>query len=264
MTEERAAEPNERNAAPERSAPREQAAPPSPAEPTRRSPMLPVLLSVLALGLAAVSLAGLMKLNQRLNARQPDNALERALEHKVAAIEHRVSHVESLLTTSRHDMVRAELKKMLLNLQELSRLADDQTRAEIAKAEAVLLRLSSPATRVRAKVDLKSARPAPAHVAKPAGAAKEAPRPTAAPKTSPAPHASSTRSSPKAAKAPASASQATNASTPARPKAKPDAKAHEQHPAAGSNAGAGKPDHSAAPKKPAATPATEKPAARAL
>ncbi len=260
MTEERPAEPNEQNAAPEQNAPREQTAPPSPAEPTRRSPMLPVLLSVLALGLAAVSLAGLMKLNQRLNARQPD----RALEHKVAAIEHRVSHVESLLTTSRHDMVRAELKKMLLNLQELSRLADDQTRAEIAKAEAVLLRLSSPATRVRAKVDMKSAKPAPAHGAKPAGAAKEAPKPTAAPKTSPAPHASSTRSSPKAAKAPASASQATNASTPARPKAKPNAKAHEQHPAAGSNAGAGKPDHSAAPKKPAATPATEKPAAMAL
>jgi len=130
---------------------------PQPARPApRRTPFLAYALSALALALAAIALVGMLKLNQRLNAQQPP----RELEHKLAAVEHRVSHVEELLSTSRKDMVRAELKKMLLNLRELSRLADESTRAEIAKAEAVLMRLSSPATRVRAKVDMESTKQA--------------------------------------------------------------------------------------------------------
>lgn len=121
-----------------------------------RTPVMAYMLSALALALAAISLIGMVKLNHRLNAQQPP----RELEHKLAAVEHRVSHVEELLSTSRKDMVRAELKKMLLNLRELSRLADENTRAELSKAEAVLMRLSSPATRVRAKVDMESAKKA--------------------------------------------------------------------------------------------------------
>ena len=56
----------------------------------------------------------------------------------------------------KHSLVQAELKKILLNIRELSRLSDAKTKAEISKAEGILLRLTTPPTRVKAKVDLKS------------------------------------------------------------------------------------------------------------
>jgi len=124
------------------------AAPPQAA----RSSSLPVLLSSLALLLAAFALAATLISNKNMGTRQPLNDIKGQL----SAMESRVNHMEALMATDKHSLIQAELQKMLLNLHELSRLGDNETKAEISKAEAILLRLSTPATRVKAQVDLKS------------------------------------------------------------------------------------------------------------
>ncbi|MDQ6959116.1 MAG: hypothetical protein Q9M24_08425 [Mariprofundaceae bacterium] len=120
-------------------------------KPTRAS-SVPILLSSLALLLAVFALAATLISSKNMGARQPLDDIKAEL----SAMGSRVNHVESLIATDKHGLVQNELKKMLLNLHELSRLGDDETRAEIAKIEAILLRLSTPATKVKAQVDLKS------------------------------------------------------------------------------------------------------------
>jgi len=125
--------------------------PPTVSKPARTS-SVPILLSSLALLLAVFALAATLINSKNMRAQQPLNDIKGQL----SAMESRVNHVETLMATDKHGLVQAELQKMLLNLHELSRLGDNETRAEISKAEAILLRLSMPATRVKAKVDLKT------------------------------------------------------------------------------------------------------------
>jgi len=109
-----------------------------------------LLLAVFALAATLIS--------SNMGTRQPLDDIKGQL----SAMESRVNHMEALMATDKHGLVQAELKKMLLNLHELSRLSDDATRSEISKVEMILLRLSTPATSVKARVDLKSTeQPAP-------------------------------------------------------------------------------------------------------
>ena len=137
--------------------PKAQAPAPSPSAP---SSSIPVLLSSLALLLAALALAATLISNRNMDAQQStDN-----IKNKLSSIENRVDHMEALMATDKHSLVKAQLKKTLLNLHELSRLADKETKSEISRAETILLRLSTPATKIKAKVDLKSAeQPAQQH-----------------------------------------------------------------------------------------------------
>jgi len=125
--------------------------PPTVSKPARTS-SVPILLSSLALLLAVFALAATLINSKNMRAQQPLDDIKGQLN----AMESRVNHVETLMATDKHGLVQAELQKMLLNLHELSRLGDNETRAEISKAEAILLRLSMPTTRVKAKVDLKT------------------------------------------------------------------------------------------------------------
>jgi len=132
----------------------QQAKVPPPASPpsVRSSSSIPVLLSSLALLLAAFALAATLISSKNMGARQSLDVIKGNL----SAMESRVSHMEALMAMDKRGLVQAELQKMLLNLHELSRLGDAETKAEISKAEAILLRLSTPATRVKAKIDLKT------------------------------------------------------------------------------------------------------------
>jgi len=125
--------------------------PPARPQPIRSS-SIPVLLSILALLLAAFALSVALTGNKNMVARQPLDDIKEEL----TAMRNRVNHMEALMATDKRELVQTELKRMLLNLHELSRLGDNKTRSEISKAEAVLLRLSTPKTRVKAQVDLKS------------------------------------------------------------------------------------------------------------
>lgn len=125
--------------------------PPATPSPARAS-SIPILLSSLALLLAVFALAATLINSKNMGARQPLDDIKEEL----SAMESRVNHVESLIATDKQGLVQKTLKKMLFNLHELSRLGDDETRAEIARVEAILLRLSTPATRIKAHVDLKS------------------------------------------------------------------------------------------------------------
>jgi len=131
-------------------------APASP--PPARSSSMAILLSSLALLLAAFALAATLISNKNMGTRQPLTDIQ----GKLNTIENRVDKVEASMATNKRDMVQAELKKMLLNLREMSQLGDNETKSEISKAEAILKRLSSPKTRVKAKVDLQSAEQATA------------------------------------------------------------------------------------------------------
>jgi len=124
---------------------------PATPKPARAS-SIPILLSSLALLLAVFALAATLISSKNMGARQPLDDIKQEL----SAMENRMDHVESLIATDKRGLVQKTLKKMLFNLHELSRLGDDETRAEIARVEAILLRLSTPATKIKAQVDLKS------------------------------------------------------------------------------------------------------------
>jgi len=130
----------------------EQKMQPPATQRTTRASSIPTLVSSLALLLAVFALAATLISSKNMGTRQPLDDIKGQL----SAMESRVNHVEALIATDKHGLVQAELKKMLLNLHELSRLGDDATRSEISKVEAILLRLSTPATKVKAQVDLKS------------------------------------------------------------------------------------------------------------
>ncbi len=121
-----------------------------------RSSFIPVLLSSLALLLAAFALAATLINNKNMNARQP----LADIQGKLSAIETRVDHVEASIATSKRDLVQDKLKTMLLHLRGLSHLANKETGLEINKAEAILRRLSSRGTRIKARIDMKNMKPA--------------------------------------------------------------------------------------------------------
>jgi len=152
--------------------------PPATPKPARAS-SVPILLSSLALLLAVFALAATLISSKNMRAPQPLDVIK----GKLSSMESRVNHMEALMATDKRGLVQAELQKMLLNLHELSRLGDKETRSEISKAEAILLRLSTPVTRVKAKVDLKSAGQAQPDESKASATAPSSPEPAKEPVT---------------------------------------------------------------------------------
>ncbi len=192
----------------EKTAEQEQKAQPPATQKPARASSVPILLSSLALLLAVFALAATLIGSKNMGVRQPLDDIKAEL----SAMESRVDHVESLIATDKRGLVQSELKKMLLNLHELSRLGDDETKAEIARAEAILLRLSTPATRVKAQVDLKSTGQAQPDESKTSATAPSSPEPakepvtqnaqtTQPPEKSPSEHMTEPKSEPAPAKA---------------------------------------------------------------
>lgn len=110
---------------------------------------LPLILSGLAVLLAALALIA----NQMGQPAQNINPLE-TVNSKLGQIEARIGDMESQLTNDKLDVVNMQLKRILLNLEQLSAVADDVTRQKIDQAYRLLKPLSEPAVRIQADVDI--------------------------------------------------------------------------------------------------------------
>jgi len=110
---------------------------------------LPLVLSGIAVLLAALALIA----NQM---GQPEPRMDPldALNSKLGQIEARLGDMESQLTSDKLDVVNMKLKKILLDLEQLSAVADDATRQKIDQAYGLLKALSGPAIKVQAEVDI--------------------------------------------------------------------------------------------------------------
>ncbi len=118
-----------------------------------QSMSLSMLLSILAVLLAAFALVSTLAGNKHMNAQR----VNPATSSRLGALEGRVNHMEALMATDRRGMMQAQVKKLLYNVRELSRLGDAKTKVEISKVENILRRLTTaPATKVKARVDMKS------------------------------------------------------------------------------------------------------------
>jgi len=123
-----------------------------PVQEERRSgTTLPLVLSAIAVVLAALALiAG--QIDRRAEHIDP----MQAVNSKLGQIEARIGDVEAQIRTDKMDVVEIQLKKMLLDLKQLSAIADEATRTKLERAYQSLKPLSSPATRVQAEVDADS------------------------------------------------------------------------------------------------------------
>jgi len=123
-----------------------------PVQEERRSGnTLPLVLSAFAVVLAALALiAG--QIDRRAEHIDP----MQAVNSKLGQIEARIGDVEARIRNDKMDVVEIQLKKMLLDLKQLSAIADEATRNKLERAYQALKPLSSPATRVQAEVDASS------------------------------------------------------------------------------------------------------------
>ena len=112
---------------------------------------LPLVLSGIAVLLAALALIA----NQM---GQPEPRMDPldAVNSKLGQIEARIGDMESQLTNDKLDVVNMRLKRILLDLEQLSTVADDATRSKINQAYQLLEPLTGPATKVKAEVDVQS------------------------------------------------------------------------------------------------------------
>ncbi|MDQ6972250.1 MAG: hypothetical protein Q9M30_06340 [Mariprofundaceae bacterium] len=120
-----------------------------PVQEERRSGnTLPLVLSAIAVVLAALALiAG--QIDRRAEHINP----MQAVNSKLGQIEARIGDVETQIRNDKMDVVEIQLKKMLLELKQLSAIADETTRTKLERAYQALKPLSSPATQVQAEVD---------------------------------------------------------------------------------------------------------------
>ena len=112
---------------------------------------LPLILSGIAVLLAALALIANLMGNQT-----PRVDPLQAVNSKLGQIEARIGDVETQLTSDKLDGVNMQLKRIMLELDQLSSIADDATRSKIRQAYQLLKPLSEPATRVKAEVDVQS------------------------------------------------------------------------------------------------------------
>ncbi|OIQ02824.1 MAG: hypothetical protein COS82_00635 [Zetaproteobacteria bacterium CG06_land_8_20_14_3_00_59_53] len=112
---------------------------------------LPLVLSGIAVLIAALALIA----NQM---GQPAPRIDpfEAMNNKLGQIEARIGDMESQLTSDKLDGVSMQLKRILLELEQLSMMADETTRSKIEQARQLLQPLSEPATSVKAEVDAQS------------------------------------------------------------------------------------------------------------
>ncbi len=153
----------------------------------RNNNLLPMVLSGLAVLIAALALIA----NQMGQPASNADPFE-AMNSKLGQIEARIGDVESQVISDKMDGVQIQLKRILLDLEQLATVADDATRSKIDQAYHLLKPLSMPATAVKAEVDMQSTT-APENQSQLEEAFAPAPAEEAAPPTPPvvAPEATS-------------------------------------------------------------------------
>ena len=113
--------------------------------------VLPMILSGLAVLIAALALIA----NQMGQPTSRIDPLE-AMNSKLGQIEARIGDMELQVVNDKMDGVQIQLKRILLDLEQLSSVADDATRSKIDQAFHLLQPLTMPATAVKAQVDMQS------------------------------------------------------------------------------------------------------------
>ena len=116
-----------------------------------KNSFLPLILSGLAVLIAVLALIA-----NQMGQTAPRTDQFEAMNSKLGQIEARIGDVESQVTSDRMDGVQMKLKRILLDLEQLSSLADDATRSKIDQAYHLLKPLSTPATAVKVQVDMQS------------------------------------------------------------------------------------------------------------
>lgn len=109
-------------------------APETPA--TDNSARTPLILAIVAIALAVFAAASSMFGSGSMG-----------VYEKLNSLESRLANVESLIADDKRNQVRAELKKILLSVRELSRVSDEDTRAQIAEIEKILDRMTTDTSR---------------------------------------------------------------------------------------------------------------------
>jgi len=106
----------------------------APVKPTAAvaSTRTPLILAIVAIALAVFALASSMFGGGSMG-----------VYEKLNSLESRLANVESLIADDKRNQVRAELKKILLSVRELSRVSDEDTRAQIAEIEKILDRMTT-------------------------------------------------------------------------------------------------------------------------
>jgi len=113
--------------------------------------VLAMVLSGLAVLIAALALIA----NQMGQPASRVDPLE-AMNSKLGQIEARIGDMELQVVSDKMDGVQIQLKRILLDLEQLAAVADDTTRSKIDQAHQLLKPLTMPATAVKAEVDLQS------------------------------------------------------------------------------------------------------------
>lgn len=101
----------------------------------------PLMLAIVAIALAVFAAATSMFGGRNFG-----------LYEKINSIEARLANVESLIADDKRNLVQGELKKILLSVQELSRLSDEETRAQISEVEKILNRMTTDTTETQISV----------------------------------------------------------------------------------------------------------------
>ncbi|MDQ7010678.1 MAG: hypothetical protein Q9M29_02545 [Mariprofundaceae bacterium] len=96
----------------------------------------PLILAIVAIALAVFATASSMFGGSSMG-----------VYEKLNSLESRLANVESLIADDKRNQVRAELKKILLSVRELSRVSDEDTRAQIAEIEKILDRMTTDTSR---------------------------------------------------------------------------------------------------------------------
>lgn len=132
--------------------PSEQAATPGkPREGGGLHNTLPLVLSGIAVLIAALALIA-----NQMSRPAPGIDPVQLVNSKLGQIEARIGDMESQLNNDKLSGVQMQLKRIMLELEQLSRLADDSTRSKINEAYNLLKPLSEPATSIKAEVDMQS------------------------------------------------------------------------------------------------------------
>jgi len=112
---------------------------------------LPLVFSGIAVLIAALALVA-----NQMSKPAPGIDPVQLVNSKLGQIEARIGDMELQLNNDKLSGVQMQLKRIMLELEQLSRLADKPTRNKIDEAYNLLKQLSGPATNVKAEVDMQS------------------------------------------------------------------------------------------------------------
>jgi len=103
---------------------------------------LPLIVAFIALLLAAFAVIS----NQgNVSSGTLDSRLQQ-LDEKLADINQRIDSMETDVASNRENLVKNQLKKLLINIQEISSIAAEETRDQLAQVTSLLQEITQPAT----------------------------------------------------------------------------------------------------------------------